>query len=188
MNLPNKLTILRIIMVPVAVAMLLIEFPYHWLCGLIVFALASFTDMLDGHIARKHHMVTDFGKFADPLADKILVFSVLICFLDAHLASTVVVIVLLFREFLVTAVRLSAAAGGKVVPASFCAKAKTVSQMVAIIIALLLMQAHAIWPAALSADLVFWVSEGLLWVSAVFSIVSGVQYVIHNWEFIKTAK
>ncbi len=189
MNLPNKLTVLRICLVPVVIALMLIDFPFHWLAALLVFAAASITDLLDGKIARSRGLVTDFGKFADPLADKVLVFSVLVCLVEANLAGAVVILLLLAREFVVTAVRLSAAAGGKVVAASFWAKAKTVSQMVAIIAIFLLVQLLDLgWLPFLTEQLVKIVSELLLWVTAVFSLVSGVQYVLNNLEFIKTAK
>jgi len=188
MNLPNKLTVIRICIVPFVIAAILLKFPCHWVAALVLFSLASITDTLDGQIARKRGMVTDFGKFADPLADKVLVFSVLICLLQAGMVGSLVVIVLLAREFLVTAVRLSAAAGGKVVPASFWAKAKTVSQMIATLVVMAACQVSAWLPEVLPASVLPYLGEGLFWVTAVFSIVSGVQYVIANFEFIRNAK
>ena len=133
MNLPNKLTLMRIILVPFFVAALLIPFPLHNLTALIIFAAASITDLLDGKIARKHNLVTDFGKFADPLADKILVLAALLCFVQNGLCDCVAVILVLLREFSVTSVRLIAASKGKVIAANIWGKIKTVTQMIAII-------------------------------------------------------
>ena len=108
MNLPNKLTLGRIILVPLMVAALLIDFPFNNLVALIIFAAASITDLLDGKIARKQNLVTDFGKFADPLADKILVLATLLCFVQNGYCDCVAVIIVLFREFSVTSIRLIA--------------------------------------------------------------------------------
>ena len=133
MNLPNKLTVGRIILVPFFVAAMLIDFPLHHLVALIIFVIASLTDMLDGKIARKNNLVTDFGKFADPLADKILVLAALLCFVQNGYCDCVAVIIVLFREFSVTSIRLISASKGKVVAANIFGKIKTVSQMIAII-------------------------------------------------------
>ena len=138
MNLPNKLTVLRIILVPLMVAFLLCDFQYHfWFAG-IVFGVASITDFFDGQIARKQNLITNFGKFADPLADKILVISAFICFVDLHLVSSVPVIIIVFREFMVTSVRLIAAKSDKVIPANIFGKLKTVSQILAIVVVIFL--------------------------------------------------
>ena len=133
MNLPNKLTLLRIALVPLVIAAILIEFPFHFLVAGILFGIAAITDALDGKIARRDNLITDFGKFADPLADKILVISVLVCFVKLGLCSAVPLIIIIFREFAVTSVRLVASAKGKVIAANMWGKVKTVSQIVAII-------------------------------------------------------
>ena len=133
MNLPNKLTVARILLVPFFVAALLIDFPLNNLVALALFGAASLTDMFDGKIARKHGLITDFGKFADPLADKILVISALLCFVQLGLCDCVAVIIVLFREFVVTSIRLIAAAKGKVIAANMWGKVKTVTQIVAIV-------------------------------------------------------
>ena len=117
MNLPNKLTLLRIILVPFVIASILNYFPFHFLVAGILFSIASITDALDGKIARRDNLITDFGKFADPLADKILVISVLVCFVKLGLCGAVPLIIIIFREFTVTSVRLVAAAKGKVISA-----------------------------------------------------------------------
>ena len=200
MNLPNKLTVARIILVPFFVAALLINFPLNNLAALAIFAAASITDLLDGKIARKRGLVTDFGKFADPLADKILVISALLCFVQLGLCDCVAVIVVLFREFAVTSIRLIAASKGKVIAANIWGKVKTVTQIVAIIAILALQIALEIiniaFPsvpteysigliAAYNLDFIFYIiGEVLLWISTLFCIISGVIYLKDNKEFI----
>ncbi len=194
MNLPNKLTLLRIILVPFFVAALLIDsIPFHYIIALVIFAIASITDMLDGKIARKYNMVTDFGKFADPLADKILVISAFACFIELDIINAVFIILVLFREFTVTSIRLVAVEHGKVVAANMWGKAKTVSQMVAIIVVLLngfLLEILATsQEKALSMNhIIGIVNQSLLWLSAALTVISGVIYIKDNFEFIKNAK
>lgn len=193
MNLPNKLTVGRIILVPFFVAAVLLDFPLHYLAALIIFVIASLTDLLDGKIARKNNLVTDFGKFADPLADKILVLAALLCFVQNGFCDCVAVIIVLFREFAVTSIRLTAAAGGKVVAANIFGKIKTVTQMIAII-AILVMQTVLEIP-FLFADSavglydiltpVFYVcGEILIWISTIFAAISGIIYIVQNKQFI----
>lgn len=193
MNLPNKLTVGRIILVSFFVAAMLIDFSLHHLVALIIFVIASLTDMLDGKIARKNNLVTDFGKFADPLADKILVTAALLCFVQNGYCDCVAVIIVMFREFAVTSIRLTAAAKGKVVAANIFGKIKTVSQMIAII-AILLMQFVLDLPSigfAFSSGLsdtlsvvFFAVGEALIWISTIFAAVSGIIYIIENKRFL----
>ncbi len=195
MNLPNKLTIGRIILVPFFVAAMLIDFPLHTLAAIIIFAVASITDMLDGKIARKQGLVTNFGKFADPLADKILVLAALLCFVELGLCGCIPVIIVLFREFCVTSIRLIAASHGKVVAANIWGKAKTVSQIIAII-AILLMQFSLSLPEIglvsipldiyNTLELIFSIiGNVLVWISSIFAIISGVIYIYQNKQFIK---
>ncbi len=191
MNLPNKLTVGRIILVPFFVAALLANFPLNNAVALIIFIAASLTDMFDGKIARKNGLVTDFGKFADPLADKILVLAALLCFVQLGICDCVAVIIVLFREFSVTSIRLIAASKGKVVAANMWGKAKTVSQMIAII-AVIAMQIVLELPEvglnfinmATFEPIFFVVGEILIWISVVFTIISGVVYIIQNRQFI----
>ncbi len=189
MNLPNKLTVARIILVPFFVAALLINFPLNNLAALALFGAASITDLLDGKIARKRGLVTDFGKFADPLADKILVISALLCFVQLGLCDCVAVIIVLFREFAVTSIRLIAASKGKVIAANIWGKVKTVTQMVAIICVLVMQivldigELGVCLPCCLS-NIFFIIGEGLIWVSTFFAILSGVIYVAQNKQFI----
>ena len=197
MNLPNKLTLLRLILVPFYVFFLLMpSIPHHYLIALVIFAAAAYTDHLDGKIARKRNMVTDFGKFADPLADKIMIFSTLACCIQLGLTGAVVLIITAFREFVVTSIRLIAAENGKVVAANFWGKIKTVSQMIAALVIMLLQYLleldtlgilHFADHAAVGFR--FYVAgEILLWISVVFTLISGIVYVVQNFEFIKTAK
>ncbi len=194
MNLPNKLTLLRIFMVPFFVAAMLIEFPFHYFVALLLFVVASITDLVDGKIARKYNLITNFGKFADPLADKILVTAAMICLLQQGLCDGVLIIIVLFREFCISAIRLVAASEGKVVAANIWGKVKTVTQMIALItilalqfgIEVLSISAFGV-PAdiiALCGTIVFWVGEILLWISTIFTIISGVIYVWDNRKFI----
>lgn len=189
MNLPNKLTVGRIALVPFFVAALLIDFPLHHLAALVLFALASVTDMLDGKIARKRGLVTDFGKFADPLADKILVLAALLCFIQNGYCDCVAVIIVLFREFTVTSIRLIASAKGKVIAANIFGKVKTVTQMVAIIAILGIQVVLDIGKTGVSLPdnlgFIFYIAgEILIWISTFFAILSGVIYVIQNKQYI----
>ncbi|MEE3427415.1 MAG: CDP-diacylglycerol--glycerol-3-phosphate 3-phosphatidyltransferase [Ruminococcus sp.] len=192
MNLPNKLTILRIVLVPFFIAAILIDFPFHYLAALAVFGAASLTDMFDGKIARRRNLVTNFGKFSDPLADKILVLSALVCFIQAGLCDAILVIVVLFREFTVTSIRLVAASEGKVVAANIWGKVKTVTQITAIIIIFVLQITLDIlkmvpMDSALISNLnfIFYIiGEAALWISTVFCIISGVIYLKDNKDFI----
>ena len=140
MNLPNKLTILRIIMIPFFVVFLLCDFKIpgqNWI-ALTIFVVASLTDLLDGKIARKYNLVTNFGKFMDPLADKLLVCSALICFVAIDRLPVWVVLIIIWREFIISGFRLIAVDNGVVIAASMWGKVKTVVQMVMIILLLLL--------------------------------------------------
>ena len=137
MNLPNKLTLLRIVLVPVFVVVLYLNFPYNNLVALAIFILASITDLLDGKIARKYHLVTDFGKFMDPIADKLLVTAALLVFVEWRMMPAWVAIVVIAREFIVSALRLVAASNGRVIAAGWSGKVKTASTMVCICVMLL---------------------------------------------------
>ncbi|MEJ8554463.1 CDP-diacylglycerol--glycerol-3-phosphate 3-phosphatidyltransferase [Tepidibacter sp. Z1-5] len=137
MNLANKLTILRILLVPVFVVVILSGVKNSLLISALIFAIASITDFLDGYIARKYNLVTNFGKFMDPLADKLLVAAAFITMVDLNLVSSWAVIVIISREFAVSILRAIAASSGIVIAASKWGKAKTVSQILAIMMILL---------------------------------------------------
>ena len=134
MNLANKLTILRVILVPVFIAFMCINTLWANIAGLIIFIIASITDTLDGQIARKHNMVTTFGKFADPLADKMLTTAAFLVFMEKGITGIWPIFIILVREFAVSGIRLAAAAEGEVIAASFWGKFKTVFQMVMIVL------------------------------------------------------
>ena len=189
MNLPNKLTVARILLVPFFVTALLIDFPLNNLAALALFGAASITDLLDGKIARKQGLITDFGKFADPLADKILVISALLCFVQLGLCDCVAVIIVLFREFTVTSIRLIAASKGSVIAANIWGKVKTVTQMVAIICVLVMQIILDIGALGVALPcclrcIFYWTGEGLIWVSTLFTVISGIIYVKQNKHFI----
>ena len=192
MNLPNKLTLLRFVLVPVFMVFMYIDNPYSYLIGLIVFAVASFTDFLDGSIARKYNMVTDFGKFMDPLADKLLTTVALIYLCLNGMCHEIVICIVLAREFAVSGIRLIAAAnpaGSKVIAAGMMGKAKTVFQMVASMLGLLAMALFAM--DVMGAEAYAWMSlvtNVLMWIMAVLTVVSGMQYIVPNFDLIKNAK
>lgn len=196
MNLPNKLTILRILLVPVFFALLVTEFPGHCILALAVFIVASLTDMIDGKIARKYGLITDFGKFMDPLADKLLTTAALIGFVQwgfGYYGFGWITLIVLAREFLVTSLRLSAAAEGRVIAANMWGKVKTVSQMTAIIIMLVFTVFDDPVLSGLNlsgtlCDIFMYAGIIAMWISAVFAVISGIIYFKENSGFINTGK
>lgn len=194
MNLPNKLTVLRMGMIPVFLVFMLVpQIPQRFLWAFLFFAAASFTDYLDGHIARKHHLITDFGKFMDPLADKLLVVSALICFVESGWAYSLVVVLILAREFLVTSVRLIAAGHGTVIAADIWGKMKTVSQMVWVMYALLLqwIEEPGSWMEGLlggSAHVFYIILIVMQCVVLLLTVFSGANYIWKNRELFGDAK
>lgn len=181
MNTPNKLTVLRVLLVPLFLVFLLVgQIPAHYLLALIVFVVASATDSLDGHLARKNDQVTTFGKFLDPLADKILVLSAMISFIEIGLCGSLVVVIMIAREFMVTSLRLVAVSGdGTVIAAGLLGKVKTVVQMVSVVLILILcmLSEWSILPAGISVPVI---AESLMWILAILSVVSGAQYIWKN--------
>lgn len=200
MNTPNKLTVLRILLVPFFVAFLLLNsVKHHFLIATIIFMVAAFTDHLDGKIARERGLVTNFGKFADPLADKIMTMAAFISFVELGLIGSCAAIIILAREFMVTSIRLVAASSGKVVAANMWGKAKTVSQILAILITMVvqyikeLVYMGLIRFNGINSDLYFCeladlVSKYSIWISVLLTVVSGIIYVLDNKEFIKQTK
>jgi len=166
MNTANKLTLLRVIMIPVFLVALYWSFPFHKIVALIIFILASVTDFIDGYIARHFNQVTDFGKFMDPLADKLLVISAMLWFVEAGQMAAWVVLVVLAREFAVSGLRMVAAPKGIVIAAAWSGKIKTASTMVCICIMLVPI------PAILNTLCVA--------VILITTVVSGVEYFIKN--------
>lgn len=193
MNLPNKLTLGRILLIPVFILFASMEgIPYRYLIAGVVFAIASFTDFLDGHIARKNNLVTDFGKFADPLADKILTTVAFIYMMADGVCSPLVIVIILTREFAVSGVRMVAAGSkeGKVIAANMWGKVKTVLQMLTIIFYYFAVGIQNIVsaPAANSAGFAQVSTYILCWVVALVTAASGFQYIWGNRNFINTAK
>ena len=196
MNLPNKLTLTRIILVPVFMVFVSLtqigteDFnPTWYLVAGIIFAAASFTDFLDGHLARKWNMVTDFGKFADPLADKLLTTVAFIYMLRDGVCSPVVLCIILAREFAVSGLRMVAAGAkdGKVIAANMWGKVKTVLQMLSIIFYFfgMAIAANVSWDATV---MVVGASVVLCWLVAAVTDISGIKYLWDNRSFINTAK
>lgn len=185
MNLPNKITVFRIILVPFFVFFLLYPgISNNYLIALAIFIFSSVTDLLDGHIARKRGLITEFGKLCDPLADKILVMSAFSCFVQLNIISAIVLIIVIMREFVVTSIRFMALSKGKVVAANSWGKLKTVSQMFAIIVLLFaktnFFEVDSIIYVALDN-----LGSFLIVLSTIFTIISGCLYVIQNRKFIR---
>ena len=204
MNLPNKLTLTRILLVPVFMVFVSLTSlsgiaagsfqPTYYLIAGIVFAAASFTDFLDGHLARKWNMITDFGKFADPLADKLLTTVAFIYMMRDGVCSPVVLCIILAREFAVSGLRMVAAGAkdGKVIAANMWGKVKTVLQMLSIIFYFFGMSIASM--SATGAEqgvrqiLVISISMVLCWLVAAVTAISGIKYLWDNRSFINTAK
>lgn len=190
MNLPNKLTMLRIILVPFFVLFMTVgKSPTAVLIALVIFTAASLTDMLDGKIARKYNLVTNFGKLMDPLADKVLVMSAMICFVALDAAPAWIVIVILAREFLVTSLRLIAAGEGVVIAADKWGKIKTVTQMAWIIWSMLWSCVVGFGAFDFSAEQAgavpgYILSDLLMYASLFFTLLSGFNYVYKNKQLL----
>ena len=174
MNLPNRLTMMRVCMIPVIVALMMAGGRACGLIAVLLFAAASFTDFLDGHIARSRGLVTDFGKFMDPLADKLLVMSALICLAQIGDVPGWMVIIILGREFIITGMRQVAAAQGIVIAAGTTGKIKTITQMIAIPLLLLNNWPFSLLSFNLPMDTIF------LWIALVMTVVSGTEYIVKN--------
>ena len=173
MNLPNKLTILRIIMIPFFVLFMLLDGgvsqTYRYIAA-VIFIVASFTDLLDGKIARKYNLVTNFGKFMDPLADKLLVCSGLICFVGLGQLPAWFVIIIISREFIISGFRLVASDNGVVIAASYWGKFKTVSQMIMSVLLIVNIPALSILTPIFSV------------IALVLTVVSLIDYIAKNYR------
>ncbi len=184
MNLPNKLTLFRVLLIPVFVAILIfykeleIDIATAKYIAVSIFVIASCTDAIDGYIARKYNMITNFGKFMDPLADKLLVTSAMISMigLDANvIMPSWVVVIVIAREFIITGFRLVAAEKKIVIAAGFWGKIKTITQMVMITVVLLDFDGKFFW----------WTGTVLIWLSVIFTIISAADYIIKNLDVFK---
>ena len=183
MNLPNKISIARIALIPVFIALYyLTVIPYNFLYATIVFAIAAFTDFLDGYIARKYNMVTDLGKFLDPIADKVLVLTAMILMLTdvaggilPSVIGGIGVVIILARELIVSSFRMVAASKKVVIAADKLGKIKTVSQDIALV--LLLLSKVAVGSVF---TVIWWVGFGLFIFSVVMTLISGINYILKN--------
>ena len=171
MNLPNKLTTMRMLLVPVFIILYLMDYR---VAAVVVFIVASFTDYLDGHLARKYNLITDYGKIMDPLADKLLVTSALVCMVQTAVVPAWMVIVILAREFAITGLRAVAAGEGRVIAAAWSGKIKTVTQMIAVIFLIL-----DNWP---FSKVGFPFATIMLWIAVIMTVYSGCEYIYKNRE------
>ena len=194
MNLANKLTMLRIFLVPVFLIFLVAtEIPYGSVIATAIFIIASLTDQLDGYIARSRNQITNFGKFMDPLADKLLVTTALICLVDLQLVPSWAAVIIIAREFAVSGLRTLAASEGKVIAASWWGKIKTVTQIIAIVSLLLKVNLTQIIEANINVHPVlnsFFKIEPaiMLIIAVVMTIISGIDYFAKNKEVISMDK
>ena len=177
MNLPNKLTLLRVIMIPFFVLFLLVQITTFdkWI-ALAIFIAASLTDFLDGHIARKYNLITNFGKFMDPLADKLLVCSALVCFVEMGKLPAWMVIIIIAREFIISGFRLIASDNGVVIAASYGGKFKTTFQMIMICLLIADIAQVAVFTTVIT------------WIALILTVVSLVDYLVKNKDVMKETK
>lgn len=180
MNLPNKLTLFRVILIPFFVFFLLAPYfeGYGNYIAVVIFIVASITDFLDGKIARKYHLVTNFGKFMDPLADKLLVSSALICLVALNKIPAWIVIVIIAREFIISGFRLVAADNGVVIAASYWGKFKTAFQMVTVIVLIL----------NIPGEVFAVIGTVLIYISLVLTVISLIDYIAKNKDVLKDQK
>lgn len=175
MNLPNKLTVLRVILIPFFVACLMIgggENQTLRYAAVAIFIIASLTDMLDGKIARKYNLVTNFGKFMDPLADKLLVCSALICLVELGQLPAWMVVIIISREFIISGFRLVASDNGIVIAASYWGKFKTTFQMIAVVLLILDIEAIQI------------LTSVCVWIALILTVVSLIDYIAKNHKIL----
>ena len=188
MNLANKLTMIRIFLVPVFLFFITVkEIPYGSIIATVVFIIASITDQLDGHIARSRNQITNFGKFMDPLADKLLVTAALVSLVELNLVAGWAVVVILAREFAVSGLRTLAASDGIVIAASWWGKIKTVTQMIAILLLLLKVNINTSANAinfinnnSYLNSFFTYVPETIMFIAVLITIVSGIDYFVKN--------
>ena len=181
MNLPNKLTIFRVILIPFFVVFMKVPVgggQMHRYIALVIFIVASLTDTLDGYIARRDHLVTDFGKFMDPLADKLLVCAAMICLIDTNQLPSWVVIVIISREFIISGFRLIAADNGIVIAASKWGKLKTVCQMAMIILLLIHFDGHAAYV----------IEQVVIYLALALTVISLLDYLYKNRQVLNSQK
>lgn len=185
MNLPNKITVGRMFVAPIFLVIYLAGLPHKFLFSAIIFSVGAITDALDGSIARKNNIVTNFGKLLDPIADKMLVAAALLAFMKDDLCNIWLVMIFLSRDFAVTSLRMIASAQNVVIPANIGGKIKTVTQMVFFIIVMLLCEASNMFELGLNMQLI---SNILMGVAALISVISGIKYMADGWKIIDFKK
>ncbi|MBO6152950.1 MAG: CDP-diacylglycerol--glycerol-3-phosphate 3-phosphatidyltransferase [Acutalibacteraceae bacterium] len=188
MNVPNALTITRIVLTPVVLAAYMLNFPAHFLVATILYFIAGMTDFFDGKIARSKNLITNFGKFADPLADKMLTTAVYLALISNGYCNIWILFIILFREFGISSIRLVAAAQGVVIPANMWGKVKTFSMMIFtgfIFLLLSLQFDFGVLPASFPLHTL---SSVLLWITAIVTAISGVTYIIEGAKVIDFSK
>lgn len=176
MNLPNKLTLSRMIIAPIYLALMLVDFNHHFLYAAIVFGIASITDFFDGMLARKYNQITVFGKLCDPVGDKMLFLAALLAFLKFGMCSSWVIMIVISREFVVTSLRMVAVEQGQVIAASMWGKVKTACQMIFTVIVMIFAEFDQILSS--TPFTVEEVSNFLMWIIAVLTVISGIKYCI----------
>ena len=176
MNLPNKITLFRVAMIPVFLVFMLIpDIPYGKYIAAAVFIIAAVSDFLDGYLARKNNLVTNFGKFMDPMADKLLVSSALICFVELNLIPAWVVIIIISREFIISGFRLIASDNGVVIAASWWAKVKTNVQMIMSVMLII----------NLDIPVINILEQIAIYLAVVLTIISLIEYLVKNKDVLK---
>lgn len=188
MNVPNALTITRIVLTPVVLAAYMLNFPAHFLVATILYFIAGMTDFFDGKIARSKNLITNFGKFADPLADKMLTTAVYLALISNGYCNIWILFIILFREFGISSIRLVAAAQGVVIPANMWGKVKTFNMMIFtgfIFLLLSLQFDFGVLPASFPLHTL---SSVLLWITAIVTAISGVTYIIEGAKVIDFSK
>jgi len=172
MNLPNKLTLIRLLLVPLFMIVLLLRTTYGAYISALIFTAAALTDTLDGYFARKQNEITRLGKFIDPLADKLLISAALVTLTQMGKVSAWISMIIIGREFAITGFRTIAASEGVVLSSSSMGKAKTISQIVAIVAAILQLP----------------LADFLMFIAVILTIISGLQYIINGWKLLATFK
>ncbi len=179
MNLPNKITIFRVLMIPVFLIFMLVpDIPYGRYIAAAIFIIAALSDFVDGYLARKYHLVTNFGKFMDPLADKLLVSSALICFVELHILAAWIVIIIIAREFIISGFRLVASDKGVVIAAGWWGKLKTNVQMIMSVMLII----------NLDNPFINVLEQIAIYLSLILTIVSLVDYIYQNRSVLRDTK
>lgn len=193
MNLPNRLTIVRFVLIPVLFLSALLSFRYHWCVTLVIYLTGCITDKLDGTIARKHNLVTDFGKLFDPLADKAFMLAAFLILINLGWHTELVIMLMMLREFLVAGVRMAASVEGTTIPANIFGKLKTLLQMITAGIAFLLLAvAESKYEIIITAKgfnapaYLEIYATAAFWITGVITFISGIKYLKDGWHLIKT--